>query len=108
MKITFSGHSDDIASRRRYEMSGAVPVESAVEADSPHDAVRMFLEEHGTLPDEVDGVEVEGLCEGCETVLLDGDRYHLDEDGCYICGQCLDVFERASDSAALGEEPDPT
>jgi hypothetical protein len=55
----------------------------------------------GGYPDEwydaekdVDGSIIAG-CEGCERVILEGERYGWGEDGCYVCADCLAEEQRA-------------
>lgn len=42
---------------------------------------------------EIDGKEVIQYCENCHVPLVDGDKYIVDIDGCYICQECYDKIK---------------
>lgn len=69
-----------------------------IEADSPHNAAKIFRETHPAFsPEEIEECKVDpnswschSRCEGCERAILDTDTdYSVCEDGPYLCDACL-------------------
>lgn len=42
---------------------------------------------------EIDGKEVIQYCKNCHVPLVDGDKYIVDVDGCYICQECYNQIK---------------
>jgi len=68
-----------------------------VEACSLQDAVEKVIKENPDVKarsvdslETDEGADVIAICEGCDAVILSGDRYfHCDQDGIYLCQECM-------------------
>ena len=108
--------------KRRYDVLLEVRQtrHAIVEAESPHEAVKLALAEErdGLKPTQVaeleadgehgEGWTVDGACEGCARPLLEGDETWSDEEGVTV-GECCapDEDDGCTDpvDAAVGPEP---
>ena len=43
----------------------------------------------GAYPTEIEGLVVEGFCEGCGIPFVEGDKYY-EEEGGYFCADCTE------------------
>ena len=100
--------------QRRFEVQLEATIHDTqiVDAATPHEAVAIATKRstaqsvtqmRPVAVDEVvdgepaEGWTVNGKCEGCETVLLDGEFYGMDPDGdLMFCRQCLSQMENES------------
>lgn len=70
-----------------------------LEAASLREAVDDFYREENVLPAAVDGVGIEGICPGCDALVLEDEGADWDSDGNVICRAC--AGERRNEIAAL-------
>jgi len=72
-------------------------IEKEIEAENEKEAALKFFRTLKIVPESVNDKTVEGLCECCLDVILEGEDYILDEEGIYLCKPCAD--ECAADFA---------
>lgn len=76
---------------------------SALEA-APYGVARRAVSALDALPESVAcelGVEVIGNCEGCRTIIFDGDDHIHTNDGCWLCTDCRPTDEELVKIAAI-------
>lgn len=56
-------------------------------------------QDHGTDPE--DEGEIIGGCEGCSRVIIEGEKYSSDEEGCLTCWRCLDEWAKHVEAEAV-------
>lgn len=91
------------------QITGTLTIEKSYEG-TIMEAVDDFYEEYGIDPDSIDGKGFVGTCDGCDSVILEGQTYSESDEDEIRCSVCIDEYQKelAQKAAETAEEtPQP-